>query len=224
MSKRFQALVKERPQGAVTLPDAVSFVKTHARAKFDETMELHAHLGVDPKKSDQSVRGTVQFPHGAPSSVRVAVFTGDGALQSAATAAGADIVGGSELIEKVKAEGGLDVDVAVATPDVMKDLGGIAKILGPKGLMPNPKTGTIGPDPAKIVRELKGGKVTFKMDDSGNVHVAVGKASWDSEKLVANARAVLDTLRQSRPPTAKGEFLKSVTLTSTMGVGVAVRA
>lgn len=222
-SKRFRALVKESPKGPLTLSEAVAFVKSHASAKFDETVEVHARLGVDPKKSDQAVRGTVAFPSGAPSAVRVAVFTSDTKLQSAASVAGAEVVGGSELIEKVKTEGGLDADVAVATPEVMKDLASVAKILGPKGLMPNPKTGTIGPDPAKIVRELKGGKIAFKTDETGNVHLAVGKASWEQEKLVANARAALDAIRQARPSAAKGEFLKSVTVSSTMGAGVRVR-
>ncbi|MDP3685866.1 MAG: 50S ribosomal protein L1 [bacterium] len=222
-SKRLSTVAKEKPSGSLSLPDAVSFVQKHANAKFDETVELHAHLGVDPQKSDQAVRGTVVLPHGAPSSVRVAVFTDDRALQKSAEEAGADLVGGKELIETVKTKGKLDADVAVATPDTMKDLAAVAKILGPKGLMPNPKTGTIGPDPAKIVRELKGGKTAFKMDDSGNVHLAVGKASWPEEKLVANTRAALDALRQARPAAAKGDFLKSVTVTSTMGVGIRVK-
>lgn len=223
-SKRFQALAKEKPAAAAPLTNAVSFVKAHAHAKFDETIELHARLGVDAKKSEQGVRGTVHFPHGAPSAVRVAVFTNDGKLQAAATEAGADLVGGSEVIERVKSQGTLAADVAVATPDMMKELATVAKVLGPKNLMPNPKTGTIGPDPAAIVRELKKGKVAFKADESGNVHLAVGKASWDVEKLVANARAALDAIKQAKPAASKGEYLKSVTLTSTMGAGVPVRA
>lgn len=224
MPKRLAPVRKEKPSTPVALPEAVSFVQKHANAKFDETVELHAHLGIDPEKSDQVARGTVLLPHGAPSSVRVAVFTGDRALQTAAKEAGADLVGGEELVEKVKTGGKLDADVAVATPDAMKDLATVAKILGPKGLMPNPKSGTIGPDPAKIVQELKGGKTAFKTDDSGNIHLAVGKASWPEEKLVANIRAALDALRQARPAAAKGEFIQSVTITSTMGVGVRVRA
>lgn len=224
MSKRFQALVKGRPSAALSLPEAMAFVKAHANAKFDETVELHARLGVDPKKSDQAVRGTVMFPEGAPSAIRVAVFTNDANLQAAARDAGADLVGGAELIEDVRSAGALKTDAAVATPEVMKDLAAVAKILGPKGLMPNPKIGTIGPDPAKIVRELKGGKIAFKMDESGNVHMAVGKASWDAERIVANARAAMEAIRQARPASAKGVFLKSVTLCSTMGVGVLVKA
>lgn len=223
-SKRFQALVKERPAEASSLPDAVAFVKSHANAKFDETIELHVRLGVQPAESEQAVRGTVNFPHGAPSPVRVAVFTNDAKLQAAAKKAGADLAGGTELIAKVRETKALDADVAVATPDVMKDLASAAKTLGPRGLMPNPKTGTIGPDPASIVRELKRGKVAFKMDDSGNLHLAVGKASWDAEKLVANARAALDAIRQAKPVAAKGEYLRSVTLASAMGPSVTVRA
>lgn len=222
-SKRFLALVKEKPSEDVPLPEAIAFVKGHANAKFDETIELHARLGVDAKKSEQGVRGTAHFPHGAPSAVRVAVFTNDAKLQAAATEAGADLVGSTELVERVKSHGTLAADVAVATPDMMKELATVAKILGPKNLMPNPKTGTIGPDPAAIVRELKKGKVTFKADESGNVHLAVGKASWEAEKLVANARAVLDAIRQAKPAASKGEYLRSVTLASTMGPSVKVK-
>ncbi len=222
-SKRFRALIKEKPAQSLSLPEAVAFVKAHATAKFDETVELRARIGVDSKKGDQAVRGTVRFPHGAPSSVRVAVFASESALQKAATEAGADLVGGEELIETVKTKGSLGADVAVATPDMMKNLAAVAKILGPKGLMPNPKTGTIGPDPAAIVRELKGGKVAFKMDDQGIVHLAVGKASWDADTITANARAAVEAIRQAKPAAAKGEYLRSVTLASTMGVGVGVR-
>lgn len=223
-SKRFRAIVKEGPAGALPLPDAVAFVKTHATAKFDETIELHLRLGVDPKKAEQSVRGTVSFPHGAASTVRVAVFTNDAKLQDAAKKAGADVVGGKELIEEVKTSGALAADVAVATPDAMKDLASAAKILGPRGLMPNPKAGTIGPDPVPIVRELKGGKTAFKMDESGNVHFAIGKASWDTDKLVANARAALDATRHARPGASKGEFLRTIAVSSSMGPSVRVTA
>lgn len=222
--KRFRASVKDKPTGPVALAEAVSFVKNHAHAKFDETIEVHARLGVDPQKSEQHVRGTVSFPHGAPSATRVAVFAHEPDQQKRAAAAGAETVGGTELIETVKSRGALDADVAVATPEIMKDLAQVAKILGPKGLMPNPKTGTIGTDPAKIVAELKSGKVSFKMDETGNVHLAVGKASWAEEKIVGNTRAALEALRQSRPAAAKGEFVHSVTLTSTMGVAVRLKA
>lgn len=222
-SKRFRALAKEKPSEAVSLSEAVAFVKAHASVKFDETVELHVRLGIDPKKAGESVRGTVNLPHGGASAVRVAVFTNDAKLQAAAKGAGADIVGGPELVEQVQARGALDADVAVATPDAMKDLAGVAKILGPKGLMPNPKTGTIGPDPAAIVRELKKGRTSFKTDETGNVHLAVGKASWDQDKLVANFRAALESIRQARPASARGEFVRAVTVASTMGAGVRVQ-
>jgi large subunit ribosomal protein L1 len=221
--KRSQAAVRERPTGIVPLHDAVRSVKESATAKFDETIEIHVHLGVDPKQSDQSVRGTVVLPHGSPSSVRIAVFTDDVKLQDKAKAAGAELVGGKELTEKVSAEKGLSADVAVATPDMMNSLAKIAKILGPRGLMPNPKSGTIGPDPAQIVKSLKSGKITFKMDDSANVHVAVAKASWDTERIEENARALVGAIRQAKPASAKGEYIRSVTMTSTMGPGVRVR-
>lgn len=220
--KRYGRAVAERPAEAVALADAVAFVKRHATAKFDETMELHARLGVDPKRSDQRVRGSVTLPHGSPTPVRVAVFAGDAALRDAATRAGADVVGGTELLEEVLRKGDLDADVAVATPDMMRGLGTAAKILGPKGLMPNPKTGTIDADPAKVVASLKGGTVHFAMDDSANIHVAVAKASWEEGKIEGNVRALMDAIRRARPPSAKGEFLRSVTLSSTMGPSVRV--
>lgn len=222
-SKRRKTLIEVQPKDVIPLSEAVSFVKRHANAKFDETVELHMHLGVDPQKSDQAVRGTIQFPHGAPSVVRVAVFTNDPAQQKQAKEAGAELVGGADLIEQVRSTGVLDVDVAVAVPEIMKDLAGVAKALGPSGLMPNPKTGTIGPDPARIVGERKGGKVSFRMDESGNTHVAVGKASWAEDRIAANVRAALDAVRQSRPVAAKGEFLRSATLTSSMGVGIKIK-
>jgi large subunit ribosomal protein L1 len=221
--KRYNASVADRPAGVVSLRDAVGFVKGHAKAKFDETVDVHLRLGVDPKQSDQGVRGTVTLPHGSPSSVRVAVFAEASSEQDAARAAGAEIVGGRELIDTVRTTGQLDADAAVTTPAMMKDLAGIAKILGPRGLMPNPKTGTIGPDPAVIVKQLKGGKVNFKMDDSGNLHLSIAKASWEADKIAENIRAVLEAVRQARPTTAKGEFLKSVTLAATMGPSISFR-
>lgn len=222
--KRYKDAAKARPPSAVALKDAATFVKEHAGAKFDETVELHLRLGANPKLSDQTVRGTVTLPHGSPSPVRVAVFVSDIGLQNAATAAGADVVGGKELIERVSATKQLDADSAVTTPDMMKDLASIAKVLGPRGLMPNPKNGTIGPDPAAIVKSLKKGKVNFKMDDSANIHIAVAKASWAVGHIEDNARAVLEAVRQAKPPTVKGEYIRSVSLVSTMGPSVAVRA
>lgn len=222
--KRIKEALKNKPKQNVSLKEAVGFVKENAKAKFDETIELHFHLGVDPKQSDQNVRGTVSLPHGAPSSIRVAVFTDNIELQESAKDAGADIVGGKELVDEVAAKKALPADVAVTTPAMMKELAKIAKVLGPKGLMPNPKTGTIGPDPAVLVKSLKGGKVSFKMDESGNIHVGIAKASWDAEKITENAKAVLDAVRQAKPATSKGIYILSGTITSTMGVGVAVQA
>lgn len=222
--KRTVEIEKVKPQTVVGLKEAATFVKEHAKAKFDETIEVHIHLGVDPKQSDQAVRGTVSLPNGSPSSIRVAVFTDNPALQEKSKEAGADLVGGAELVNEIATKKALNADVAVTTPEMMKDLAKIAKVLGPRGLMPNPKTGTIGPDPAALVKSLKAGKVSFKMDESANIHVGVAKASWEADKIADNARAVIDAVRQARPQGAKGEYLLSVTLTSTMGVGVKVQA
>jgi len=221
--KRTREIVKEKPGTNVPLNLAVEFIKNHANAKFDETIEIHFHLGVDPKQTEQNVRGTVSLPNGSPSSVRVAVFTDSSALQEKAKEAGADIVGGKELIEEVATKKTLNADVTVTTPDMMKELAKVAKVLGPRGLMPNPKSGTIGPDPASIVKSLKSGKINFKMDDSANVHIPVAKASWETEKIYENAKAVVDVMRQSRPVAAKGEFILSATLSSSMGTGVRVQ-
>lgn len=223
IGKRTKRIISEKPGTLVSLSSAVEFVKNHAGAKFDETIEIHFHLGVDPKQTEQNVRGTVSLPNGSPSSVKVAVFTDSQALQVSAKEAGADVVGGKELIEEVVAKKTLKADVAVTTPDMMKELAKAAKVLGPRGLMPNPKSGTIGPDPAAIVKSLKSGKISFKMDDSANVHIPVAKASWGSEKIYENAKVVVDAVRQSRPTAAKGEFILSTTLSSTMGTGVRVQ-
>jgi len=221
--KRIKKDTEEKPSGISSVKEAVTFVKEHAKAKFDETVEIHVHLGVDPKQSDQTVRGTVSLPHGSPSSIKVAVFTGDVALQEKAKEAGADIVGGIELVNEIAAKKSLAADVAVTTPDMMKELAKIAKVLGPRGLMPNPKTGTIGNDPAVIVKSLKAGKVSFKMDDSANIHVGIAKASWDAEKIVGNARVVIEAIKQAKPSNAKGEYLLSGAISSTMGVGVKIQ-
>ncbi len=216
--------MKNLPAEAVGIAEAAELVKANAKAKFDETVEAHFRLQVDVKQSDQNVRGTMKLPAGAPKSVRVAVFTDDADLQEKAKKAGAEVVGGKELIDAVASTKKLDADVAVTTPETMKDLAKVAKVLGPKGLMPNPKTGTIGKDPAEIVASLKGGKVSFKMDDSGNVHIAIAKASWDAEKIAENLKAAIDAVKAAKPQGSKGEYLASVTLTSTMGGPVKVRA
>jgi len=221
--KKTIEILKVKPTGVVSIKEAAVFAKEHAKAKFDETVEIHMHLGVDPKQSDQTVRGTVSLPHGSPRSIKVAVFTENPILQEKAKEAGADIVGGVELVNEIATKKSFSADVAVTTPDMMKDLAKIAKVLGPRGLMPNPKTSTIGPDPAVLVKSLKAGKVSFKMDESANIHVGVAKASWDADKIADNARAVVDAVRQARPQTAKGEYILSGTLTTTMGVGLKVQ-
>jgi large subunit ribosomal protein L1 len=198
---------------------AASLVKKNARAKFDETVEIHVRLGVDPKKSDQSVRGTVLLPHGTGRSVRVIVFArGDKAKE--AEAAGADIVGDQELIEKVKA-GFSDFDVAAATPDMMPAIGKeLGRVLAQK--MPNPKSGTVSANIAGAVRDIKAGKVEYRLDKAGIIHTIVGKASFDEYKLAENLAVLIDAIVRAKPAAAKGTYVKSITLTSTMGPGVKV--
>ena len=205
----------------VYLPsEALDLVTQLATAKFDETVELAVRLGVDPRKADQMVRGTVALPSGTGKDVRVAVFaTGEAA--TAAREAGADFVGGDDLAAEV--EGGMmDFDVAIATPDMMPTVGKLGRALGPRGLMPNPKTGTVTPDVAKAVGEFKGGKVEYRTDRQGNVHVPIGKASFAKDALTANFRAVIDELDRVKPAAAKGRYMRRVTLASTMGPGITV--
>ncbi len=200
--------------------EAVQLVKDNAKAKFDETIELAARLGVDPRKADQIVRGTLSLPSGTGRSERVAVFAA-GEQAAEARAAGADVVGADDLVDKVK-EGFLDFDVAIATPDQMGLVGTLGRVLGPRGLMPNPKTGTVTNDVAKAVTEFKGGRVEYRTDKVGNVHVRVGKASFSQDQLLANVRAVVEELLRVKPASAKGRYLQSLTLSSTMGPGVHV--
>jgi large subunit ribosomal protein L1 len=202
--------------------EAVEMVKSLATAGFDETVELVARLGVDPRKADQIVRGTVALPSGTGKDVRVAVFA-QGDAARAAQEAGADIVGADDLAAQI--EGGmLDFDVAIATPDMMPTVGRLGRVLGPRGLMPNPKTGTVTPEVAKAVGEFKGGKVEYRTDRYGNVHVPVGKVSFTTEALVDNVRAVLDELNRAKPASAKGRYMRRIVLSSTMGPGVKVDA
>ena len=202
------------------MAEAVDLVKTTATARFDETIELAMKLGVDPRKADQIVRGTVALPAGTGKDVRVAVFAaGDAA--TAAREAGADVVGGDDLVEKV-AGGFLDFDLAIATPDLMGQVGKLGRVLGPRGLMPNPKTGTVTMDVGKAVGEFKGGRVEYRTDKFGNIHVPVGKASFDKAKLLENVRAVVDEVQRAKPASSKGKYVRSVTLSSTMGPGVKV--
>lgn len=220
--KIYKATKEKVPTEAVEVKAAVSFLQEHNRNKFDEMVELHVHLGIDPEKSDQMVRGEVTLPAGSPKEKKIAVFTDDPALAAAATKAGAVVVGGEELLAQITKDGSLDADVTVATPEMMPKIAKVARILGPKGLMPNPKTGTVTPDPAKVVTELRAGKVSFKMDNLGNIHEAIAKLSWDAEKISQNVTALLMAIRATRPTTAKGEFIRSATLKSTMSPGVKI--
>ena len=200
--------------------EALDVVKTLASAKFDETVEIAVKLGVDPRKADQIVRGTVALPAGTGKVVRVAVFAAGDAAQ-AARDAGADIVGADDLVERITA-GFLDFDLAIATPDLMGMVGRLGRQLGPRGLMPNPKTGTVTTDVGKAVTEFKGGRVEYRTDKFGNIHVPIGKASFEREKLTTNFRAVIDELNRVKPAAAKGKYVRSITVASTMGPGVKV--
>ena len=218
--KRYTDILKKAPTEAVSLEEAVTFIKNNAKAKFDETVEVSFRLGVDIKKSDQTVRGTVTLPHGTGKTIRVIVFAA-GQHADEAKAAGADEVGFEDLIEKVK-NGWMDFDVAIATTDAMKEVRKIARVLGPRGLMPNPKTGTVTDDTAAAVKAAKGGKVDFRMDRGGNVCVLCGKASFDVAKLIGNINVIVDAVKAERPAAAKGTFMRSMTVSSTMGAGVRV--
>jgi large subunit ribosomal protein L1 len=221
MGKRYEALVKDLDRAKLnTLEDAAATVKKLATAKFDETVELHVRLGVDPKQADQQVRGTVGLPHGLGKSKKIAVVV-RGEKQKDAQGAGADMVGAEDLIDQI-AKGFTDFDVLVATPDMMKDLSKLGKVLGPKGLMPNPKSGTVTMDVAKTVKELKAGRVEYKVDDYGIIHVPVGKASFSPDKIAGNARTVLEAITKAKPAASKGIYVMSITLTSTMGPGIKI--
>ena len=218
--KRFRSAVglvdRARQYG---LPEAVGLVKQTATAKFDESVDVAVNLGVDPRHADQVVRGTVVLPHGTGKSVRVLVIAqGDKARE--AEAAGADFVG-PEYVQKIK-DVWLDTDVIVATPDMMGQLGQLGRVLGPRGLMPNPKAGTVTMDVAKAVREIKAGKIEFRVDKTGNVHAPVGKVSFSADQLAANVQAFLDTIVRAKPAAAKGIYIKSATISSTMGPGVSL--
>jgi large subunit ribosomal protein L1 len=200
--------------------EAARLAKSTSTTKYDATVEVALRLGVDPRKADQMVRGTVNLPHGTGKTARVIVFaTGDKA--AAAEAAGADVVGSDDLIERIQG-GFLDFDAAIATPDQMSKVGKIARILGPRGLMPNPKTGTVTPDVAKAVTDIKGGKINFRVDKQANLHLVIGKASFDVEKLVENYAAALEEITRAKPSAAKGKYVKKVTFTTTMGPGIPV--
>ena len=211
-----RALVEPRPY---TLTDAVPLLQKAKFAKFDETVDLTMRLGVDPKHADQMVRGTVVLPHGLGKSKTVAVIASGDNL-AAAKAAGAEHVGGEEMVERIQKENWTDFDALIATPDMMRSVGRLGKVLGPKGLMPNPKTGTVTTDVVSAIKEIKAGKVEFRTDKTALVHVPVGKLSFDPQKLIDNANTVISSVVKAKPSAAKGKYIKGVTLSSTMGPGI----
>jgi large subunit ribosomal protein L1 len=225
--KRYNNLLKKigtvdvKARKPIALAEAVNKVKLSASAKFDESVDIAINLGVDPRKADQAIRGTVSLPHGIGKTVRVTVVTRN--QEAAALAAGADEAGFEPILEKIRG-GWTDTDVIIATPEVMGELGKLGRILGPRGLMPNPKSGTVTQDVATAVKEVKAGKIEFRVDKGGNVHASVGKASFEAPKLVDNINMFLNTILRAKPSTAKGQFVKSVTISSTMGPSVKVDA
>jgi large subunit ribosomal protein L1 len=218
--KRYRAALEVASQAGTvkSLADAVKLVKQTARAKFDETIVVSSNLGVDPRHSDQLVRGTVVLPHGTGKTLRVLVLA-KGEKEKEALAAGADFAGAEEYVKKIQ-DGWLDIDAIVATPDMMGEVGKLGRVLGPRGLMPNPKSGTVTFDVAKAVKELKAGKIEFRVDKGANVHAPVGKASFSEDKLLENARVFLRELMRAKPAASKGHYLKSLTISSTMGPGI----
>lgn len=218
--KKYCEVKSKRPEGVLELAEAVEFVKQNAGAKFDETVELGLRMGIDPRKSENAVRGTVSLPHGTGKALQVVVFAA-GPAAEAAKEAGADFVGNEDLVEKVKG-GWTDFDVAIATPEAMKEVRKLGRVLGPRGLMPNPKTGTVTDDTAAAVKESKAGRVEFRMDRHGNINVACGKRSFASAQLVENVNTVVDAVRAERPAGAKGTYIKNASISSSMGVGLRV--
>jgi large subunit ribosomal protein L1 len=218
--KKYQAARQQVPSRPHKIEEAVPLLQKVKYTKFDETVEMAVRLGVDPKHSDQLVRGTVVLPHGLGKSKKVLVIAGP-EKQKEAQAAGADHVGGEEMVDKIQG-GFMDFDAVVATPDMMRAVGKLGKVLGPRGLMPNPKTGTVTMDIAKAVREIKAGKVEFRVDKTGIIHAPLGKTSFESPALIANAHALVDSIVKAKPAAAKGKYLKSVTLSSTMGPGIRI--
>ncbi len=215
-------VIREAVQGKSLLPlgEAIALVKSNATAKFDETIEIALNLGVDPRHADQLVRGTVNLPNGTGKTLRVAVFA-KGPKAEEATKAGADIVGAEDLMQEIQG-GKIDFDRCIATPDMMPIVGRLGKILGPRGLMPNPRVGTVTMDVTQAVQDAKGGQVQFRVEKAGVVHAGVGKASFDEGKLVENVRAMVDAINRAKPTGAKGTYLKKVSISSTMGAGVSV--
>jgi large subunit ribosomal protein L1 len=224
MSKRFSELNKKFDRNVdYGMTDAVSMSKDMANAKFDETIEMHFRLGIDPRHSDQQVRSTVMLPHGLGKEVRVLVFA-EGEDARVAQEAGADIVADDEVIKRIQTEGFLDFDATLAVPSMMRKVGPVARILGPRGLMPNPKAGTVvqPDDLARAIEELKAGRVEFRNDRTGNLHIPIGKASFDAQRLIENAQAVVNAVNAQKPSAVKGVYIRRAVMTSTMGPGVRV--
>ena len=222
VGKKFEAASAQVGERPYTLAEALPLVKKIKFAKFDETVELSIRLGVDPKHADQMVRGTVVLPHGLGRSKRVLVIAGAD-KQKEAQDAGADITGGDDAVEKILG-GWMDFDAVVATPDMMRGVGRLGKVLGPRGLMPNPKTGTVTPNVTQAIREIKAGKVEFRVDKTGIIHAPLGKTSFPVQNLIDNAHALVDSVVKAKPSAAKGKYIKSVTLSSTMGPGIVIDA
>ncbi|HXG57571.1 MAG TPA: 50S ribosomal protein L1 [Thermoanaerobaculia bacterium] len=220
MGKKFEAAKAQVEDRAYTLEEAIPLVQKIKYTRFDETVELAVRLGVDPRHADQMVRGTVVLPHGLGRTKRVLVIA-SGEKQREAQEAGADHVGGEELVERIQG-GWMDFDAVVATPDMMRVVGRLGKVLGPRGLMPNPRTGTVTMDIAKAVREIKAGKVEFRVDKTGIVHAPVGKTSFPESRLIENAHALVDSIVKAKPAAAKGRYLRSITVSSTMGPGIRI--
>lgn len=219
--KKYLAALKQVEIRPYTLEEAIPLVQKVKFSKFDETVEIHMRLGVDPKHADQMVRGTVVLPNGLGKSVRVLVIA-QGDKQREAQEAGADFVGGEEIVAKIMSESWIDYDAVIATPDMMRSVGKLGKVLGPRGLMPNPKTGTVTVDVANAVKESKAGKVEFRVDKGGVIHAPLGKTSFGKAKLVENAQTLLNAVVRAKPSAAKGKYVQSVTVCSTMGPGVAL--
>ncbi|HEX5482406.1 MAG TPA: 50S ribosomal protein L1 [Terriglobia bacterium] len=220
MGKKYDAAVKSVEKPAYLLGEAMPLVKEVAFAKFDETVEVAMRLGVDPKHADQMVRGTVVLPHGLGKTKRVIVIASGDKVREGREA-GADEAGGDDVVQRIQG-GWMDFDAVIATPDMMKSVGRLGKVLGPRGLMPNPKTGTVTQDVAKAVREVKAGKVEFRVDKTGIIHCPVGKVSFDAEKLSENAHALISSVVKAKPATAKGRYVKSIIVSSTMGPGIPI--